>query len=59
MRTDDATECSSQLTVKGDDVDYDMSIIGIDQIQAFENSASVLQAIVERENLSLDATIAE
>lgn len=47
-------ECSCRLVLKGSEIDYDITLIGIEEIQAFENAALLLHTLEEKENLSLD-----
>lgn len=48
-------ECSCRLVVKGHDIDYDVTLVGIDQIQAFENAVMILHALENKENLAFEA----
>ncbi len=53
MQVDGNHECSCRLVLKGSEIDYDMTFIGIDELQAFENAVLLLHTLEEKGKLSI------
>lgn len=55
VQVDGNTECACRLRLQGKNIDYDMTLIGIDQIQALENALLLLHTLEDKEQLHLDS----